>query len=109
MTVDTANSRPTFWITRTKPDNARTAELLREMGCGVLTVPVLRTCAVQSRWPAELPEALVFTSLNGVRYHQPRPELLELPVLTVGNHTGQAALAVGYRNVRSANGDVHDL
>lgn len=109
MTADTANPRPTYWVTRTEPDNARTAELLREMVCGVLTVPVLRTCTVQSRWPAELPEALVFTSLNGVRYHQPRPEFLDLPVYTVGDRTGQAALAAGYRNVRSADGDVHDL
>lgn len=109
MTEFAANSRPIFWITRTEPDNARTAELLREMGCDVLTVPALRTYAVQSHWPAEMPEALVFTSANGVRYHQPRPELLDLPVFTVGDRTGQAALSAGYRDVRSADGDVHDL
>lgn len=109
MTEVTATSRPTYWITRTEPDNARTAELLRAMGWGVLTVPVLRTCAVHPHWPAEMPEALVFTSANGVRHHQPRPEFLDLPVFTVGDRTGQAALCVGYRDVRSADGDVHDL
>ena len=109
MTADTANSRPTYWITRTEPDNARTAELLREMGFDVLTVPVLSTCALQSHWPSEMPEALVFTSPNGVRYHQPRPELLDRPIFTVGDRTALAASSAGYRDVRSADGDVRNL
>lgn len=109
MTADSANSRPTYWITRTEPDNARTAERLLEMGCGVLTVPVLSTCALQWHWPAEMPEAVVFTSPNGVRYHQPRPELLDHPIFTVGDRTALAASSVGYRDVRSADGDVRNL
>lgn len=72
-------------------------------------MPVLETRPVPSRWPAETPDALIFTSVNGVRYHQPQPELLGCPVFAVGDRTARAASAAGYRDVRSAKGDVRNL
>ena len=92
-----ATSRPTLWITRTEPDNAVTAARISEMGFCALTVPVLNPRAVRTVW------------LQGVRFHNLDRNLLKLPVFTVGDRTARAAMSAGYRDVRSASGDVRDL
>ena len=109
MTGARRNSQATFWVTRTRPDNAGTVDRLRPYAQRVLAVPVLASHAIPSRWPAEPPDALVFTSINGVRYHQAQPEFSSCPVLAVGDRTAQAASSAGYSDVRSAGGDVRDL
>ena len=109
MSDAVSNWQPIFWVTRTEPDNANTSARLHKMGLCALAVPVLGSCAVRAAWPMDIPDVLVFTSAHGIRHHRPRPELLDLPVLTVGDRTARAAISVGYRNVRSASGDVRDL
>jgi uroporphyrinogen-III synthase len=104
-----ATPRPLFWITRTEPDNADTAARLREMGFCALTVPVLKPRAVRTVCLQGTPDALVFTSAHGVRFHDLDRKMLKLPVFTVGDRTARAAISAGYRDVRSASGDVRDL
>ncbi|WP_431994008.1 uroporphyrinogen-III synthase [Sphingomicrobium aquimarinum] len=109
MNGDPATARPIFWVSRTEPDNANTATRLREMGLCALTVPVLKPRAIRTVWPHDNPDALVFTSAHGVRFHDFNRKMLELPVFTVGDRTARAAIAAGYRDVRSASGDVRAL
>jgi uroporphyrinogen-III synthase len=108
MSDTIATPQRVFWITRTEPDNSDTAARLREMCFCALTVPVLKPIAVQTIWPGSNPDALVFTSAHGVRFHDLWGSWFELTVFTVGYRTAHAAISAGYRNVRSASGDVRD-
>lgn len=74
-----------------------------------LGLPVLLSRPIDSSWPAETPDALVFTSTLGVRSHCLKPQLLTKPVYTVGDRTALAAAKAGYINVHSARGNVDDL
>lgn len=98
-----------IWVTRTEPDNSGTAERLKALGHEVVSVPVLGVRAFSTEPPELLPDAIVFTSVNGVRHHPNRAHLASLPVFTVGHATARAARAAGYIDVRSASGDVRDL
>lgn len=100
---------PTIWATRTSPDNDKTADALRRLGCDALAVPVLRVAALPAKALDEQPDAIVFTSLNGVRHHSICPALLDIPVFAVGDRTAQSAALAGYTQVVSADGDVSDL
>lgn len=53
--------------------------------------------------------ALAFTSPNGVAAFARLDGERGLPVFAVGDGTADAALALGFANVASAAGDVHDL
>ena len=98
-----------IWVTRTTPGNAGTAATLEYLGHTVLNAPVLEVRALESDPLRDAPDAIVFTSSNGVRHHPPCPELFHIPVFAVGDRTAQAALAAGYADVRSADGDIVDL
>ena len=100
---------PKAWITRTAPFNRLTARYLRQAGLDPLVEPALRVKPLPLRGPIAAPDALVFTSLQGVRLHRFFPSLAELPVFAVGTHTARLARMRGYRWVASAAGDVHDL
>lgn len=97
------------WVTRTAPHNLLTARHLRSAGLDPLIEPALRIVALPSPGPIEVPDALVFTSLQGVRLHRFFPSLASLAVFTVGDHSARFARLRGYTNVTSAAGDVHDL
>lgn len=98
-----------IWVTRTTPGNQSTVESLQALGHEVVCVPVLDVRRIDPDPLRSLPDAIVFTSGNGVRHHPIWPEALDLPVFTVGNRTADAVIRAGYRNVRSANGDLRDL
>lgn len=103
-------SKPMFlWVTRTAPYHLLTAHRLRAMGHRALAVPVLYVRSLPLQNIRQRPDALAFTSANGVRHHQFEPTWRELPVFAVGDHSAKAALRAGYRNVLSADGDVTDL
>lgn len=97
------------WVTRTAPHNRLTAQRLRAAGFDPLIEPALHIKATPSAVPLAVPDALVFTSLQGVRLHRFFPSLASLPVFAVGDHTARFAKLSGYRNVASSAGDVHDL
>ena len=98
-----------IWVTRTTPGNARTAASLEDLGHAVLNTPVLEIRVLESDRLRHVPDGIVFTSSNGVRHHPPCPELFHIPVFAVGARTAEAALAAGYADVRSADGDIVDL
>lgn len=97
-----------IWVTRTVPDAGGTAHRLEQMGHRVITEPVLEVRGV-AHVPGPPPQAIVFSSANGVRNHQPDAAQLHLPVFAVGDRTARAAREAGYRTIFSARGNVVDL
>ena len=100
---------PTIWVTRTSPDNEKTAGALRQLGFDALAVPVLRVDGLPAKALDEQPDAIVFTSVNGVRHHSICSTLLDIPVVAVGDRTARSAALAGYTQVVSADGDVSAL
>jgi uroporphyrinogen-III synthase len=100
-------------VTRPEPDNERTAAALRAQGHDVLLAPLLRIEPVADADLGPGPfAAVLLTSANGARAIAAHPrcgELLLLPVLAVGRTSADAARAVGFTNVASADGDARDL
>lgn len=96
-------------ITRALPDAERTAERVRSKGAEAIVAPLLTIipCAYDTK--VEDAQALLFTSVNGVRAFPDARRVSAKPVLTVGDATAEAARAAGFSNVVSADGDVHAL
>jgi uroporphyrinogen-III synthase len=100
-------------VTRPEPDGARTAETLRARGHDVMLAPMLH---VEAEHGADLGTgpwgAVLITSANAARAvatHACKTELLALPVFAVGRRSAEAARAIGFTEVVSADGDVADL
>jgi uroporphyrinogen-III synthase len=99
-------------VTRPEPDGARTAQALRARGHAVVLAPLLRTENVDFVLPEQAFSAVVLTSANAARAiadHPGRAQLTALTAFTVGRRTAEAARALGFRDVRSADGDKRDL
>lgn len=93
-------------VTRPQADGERTARVLRARGHAVLLAPLMRVEPVAADLSGEW-SAIAVTSANALPVLGQRPELQRLPLYTVGRRS--AAAASGFANVRSADGDVHDL
>jgi len=93
-------------ITRAAPENARTAERVRAYGAEPILAPLLTITPCTYDTGTKAAQALLFTSSNGVRAFS---GARELPALTVGDATAEAARAAGFADVRSAGGDVANL
>jgi uroporphyrinogen-III synthase len=101
-------------VTRPEPDNARTAAKLLARGCEVMLAPLLRIEPIGADRVdlAGIWDALALTSVNGVRALATHPQmasLLTTPLYAVGSRTADAAFALGFDNVISADGDARDL
>jgi uroporphyrinogen-III synthase len=99
-------------VTRPEPDGGRTAQALRTRGHAVVLAPLLRTETIAFVLPEQAFSAVVLTSANAARAiadHPGRAQLAGLTAFTVGRRTAEAARAVGFRDVRSADGDKRDL
>lgn len=100
-------------ITRPAPDNAGTAEALRQRGFDVMLAPVLQFEVLPFRHDDSVRYAgIIATSANAlraVRSHPLSAELKDAPVYAVGARTAEAAGIVGFANVHSADGDVSAL
>jgi uroporphyrinogen-III synthase len=100
-------------VTRPQADGERTAAKLRALGHVVEVAPLLRL------EPAERAEigagpfgAIAITSANALHAvvrHPRGAELRALPVFTVGRRTAEAARAMGFLHVASADGNQQDL
>ncbi|HZO47464.1 MAG TPA: uroporphyrinogen-III synthase [Xanthobacteraceae bacterium] len=98
-------------VTRPEPDGERTAAKLRARGCEVMLAPLLRVETVDADLDG-IWHAVAVTSVNALRAiadHPALEALLESPAYAVGGRTADAALAQGFANVVSADGDVGDL
>jgi uroporphyrinogen-III synthase len=100
-------------VTRPEPDNARTAEALREQGHAVLLAPLLRIEPIANADIGAPPwAAVLLSSANGARTvmgHPRRGEITALPALVVGRSSAEAAREAGFANVISADGDASHL
>jgi uroporphyrinogen-III synthase len=99
-------------VTRPEPDGERAAQALRARGHAVVLAPLLRTQTISFVLPEQAFSAVVLTSANAARAiadHPGRAQLTVLTAFTVGRRTAEAARAVGFRDVRSADGDKSDL
>lgn len=99
-------------VTRPEPDNERTAAALRARGHEVLLAPLLHIEVTDADLGNGPWAAVLLTSANGARaarLHSRRSELLPLPVLAVGRASAEAARAVGFTDVSSADGNADDL
>lgn len=97
------------WVTRTDPFNRLTVKRLAAAGYDAVGAPVLAVVPLAVPPVVEVPDALIFTSLNAVRLHRFVPAFAELPLFAVGDRSARYARARGYRCVDSARGDVQAL
>jgi uroporphyrinogen-III synthase len=100
-------------VTRPGPDNATTADALRQRGFDALLAPALRFEPLPIRYDDTIRYAgLIVTSANALRAIRSHPlsgQLIDLPVYAVGRRTADAARQAGFADVRSADGDVAAL
>lgn len=96
-------------ITRALPEAETTAARVREHGAEPVLVPLLTIvpCAFDTSIAGA--QALLFSSSNGVRAFPAVKEAASCVVLAVGDATARAARDAGFRDVRSADGDVQAL
>lgn len=93
------------WITRSAPDNLRTARELHVLGQRPLMVPVMTTVARYQPPITSLPDAIVFTSVHAVRHFARRDQLGSVPVFAASGPVADAASLAGYATVTSTGGD----
>ena len=100
-------------VTRPQEDARPLAERLRALGHDVVVEPMLTIAIDEDAVLAPGPwRAILFTSANAIRALAGRPEaagLLEVPVLTVGTASADAARETGFASVTSADGDLDAL
>lgn len=96
-------------VTRALPDGEATAARLRERGAEPIVAPLLTIAPCSYNTSSQGVQALAFTSANGARAFPVSRETAKLPVFAVGEATAEAARAAGFRDVRSADGDVGAL
>ena len=98
-----------LWVTRARPGAEATAARLKEMGHRLLISPLLAIRRLKPRLDLAGVGAVAFTSRNGVAAFAALSPERALPVFAVGDATAEAARDAGFRNVRSAAGDVTAL
>jgi uroporphyrinogen-III synthase len=99
-------------LTRPEPDAARSATALQNRGHQVLVTSLMRIEPTDTRFGLGPYCGVVATSANALRAianHRKREELIGLTLVAVGNRTAQAGRELGFRDVRSADGDARDL
>ena len=105
-----ASVRPLVWVTRAEPGAGETAAQLGELGLSALVESVIETREIEaSPAPPGTFDAIAFTSATAVRLGAARIVDRSLPVFAVGDATADLARALGWSDVRSANGNVNDL
>jgi uroporphyrinogen-III synthase len=97
-------------VTRPRGAAERTAELLRARGHEAILSPLMEIRFVKGpEIPLDGIQAILATSANGVHALARRTERRDLPVFAVGAQTAAATEAVGFSNVKSADGDARTL
>lgn len=101
-------------VTRPREDAASLLRALAERGIEALPAPMLTIvpapdAARRLRDVLASAQAVMFTSVNGVRAFAATSPRRELPAFAVGHATAAAARIAGFRAVADAGGDVEDL
>lgn len=102
--------RPLILITRPVEDATGLVDALRAEGFDALVEPMLRIEPV-SDVVVDLTDcrAILFTSANGVRAFARISSVRNLPVVTVGASSAQAATEAGFEDIEASGGDVEAL
>jgi len=97
-------------VTRPLPDGERTAAALRATGYDVLVAPLMQVKPIAADLAGDW-SAVIISSANAVRaLDAPQiTSLSKMPLFAVGQRSADAAREAGFSDVRSANGDAHDL
>ncbi len=97
-------------VTRPQEDAAETATLLAARGHAAISAPLLGV-RYHDGEALDLTgvQALLATSVNGIRAFVRRSASRDIPVFAVGSQTAQAARAAGFKDVRNADGNSQDL
>jgi uroporphyrinogen-III synthase len=97
-------------VTRPFDDAVQTAAELAARGHQSIIAPLLeiRICAGPAISLSGV-QAILATSSNGVRAFSQRSDRRDIPLFAVGEHTASIARALGFSNVKSANGDTRAL
>jgi uroporphyrinogen-III synthase len=97
-------------VTRPEDDAAETAALLKARGHNAIVAPLLGV-NYHDGHPLHLDgvQALLFTSVNGVRAFARRTSLRDFPAFAVGSQTAAAARVAGFSHVYDADGNVEQL
>ena len=93
------------WITRSAPDNLRTARALHALGLNPVMVPAIATVATYQQPITSVPDAIIFTSVHAVRHFAWHTQMQSVPVIVASGVVSEAALAVGYVTVTSLAGN----
>ncbi|MDP3740039.1 MAG: uroporphyrinogen-III synthase [Hyphomonadaceae bacterium] len=96
-------SPPRILVTRSEPGASETAGRLAALGYQPVVEPLFGIEPMAAVLPPF--DALAFTSANGVRVFAGLEPRRDAPVFCVGGRTAEAALAAGFANVISADGD----
>jgi uroporphyrinogen-III synthase len=98
-----------LWVTRSQPGAERTAEALRARGHQPVIQPVLEVQPLPVDVDLASAVALAFTSGHAVTAFAALSPRRDLPAYVTGQATANQAWAVGFEDVRSADGDARDL
>lgn len=98
-----------IWVARPEPGAARTGARLAALGHRPLVAPVLAVEPTGIGLPAEAFAGLILTSANAASALAPedRARLRTIPTFAVGARTAAVARALGFADVRAAEGDAH--
>ncbi|WP_341365102.1 uroporphyrinogen-III synthase [Thalassospira sp. SN3W] len=102
---------PLILNTRPEADSQELETTLLQRGYRLLSAPMLRIEFPKNPDQLDLADvqALIFTSANGVRAFTRQCDDRRYPALCVGDATARTAQQAGFTDIRSANGDIHDL
>ena len=99
-----------FLITRPYEDAVSTVQALKARGHDADIVPLLTIeFDDQVSFSDVVPQGLLISSANGIRAFAKCDPRRDLDVLTVGPASAEEALALGFRSVTAAGGDVASL
>jgi uroporphyrinogen-III synthase len=97
-------------ITRPEEDAAPLIEKLERLGHDCISLPLLEIIPRATvTVPGPSYQAICLTSANGIRAAQIAPDLLHLPVFTVGPQSKAEAQRRGFNHVSAHGGDVAGL
>lgn len=111
MSRNSHRSPKNGYLVITRPANvAQSFASLLNSNVKTLIAPALEYSPLRYSLPSlERCDRLVFTSAQAVKIFARHTETHNIPVLVVGPQTAETARACGYKHVKSANGNVHDL
>lgn len=100
-------------VTRPEPDAQSTADKLAAIGVDSLLAPMMLRQTIAARFPSPSGfAALALTSTNALRALEELgilPDLIGIPVFAVGERTANAAKALGFGHVTTAEGTLDTL